>query len=321
MKANSKSVLSLAFAGAILCSMSGAHGATPVYQWNFDSADGANTGTGTGGTLALDVGVVTGANGYASGTFAGTGVSGNAGDNAFNASNAYDNYYANNSYSPITNAAAVSNIDLTGLSQFTITMWVNRNGQRNVDLLNIGSTTTPGTTSNPGISIGLDGNWGNGVRVGVNGYAGWTGDLWGAGYNTDWVFLAFAYNGNNGAYWGQGDMNTLYGGGDNNAAIITGDTSTSASVAQNLGIHDGGYWNSAGLPSVGNTATMFLANDGSNTLGTTNGFDGQLDDIRIYNSLLTVSEIETVRLSAIPEPSAAALGAMGALALLRRRRF
>lgn len=325
MKAKSKSALSLAFVGAILCSMSGAYG-TLVYQWDFDSADGTNTGTGTGGTLALDVGITAGPTGYPSGSFAGTGVSGVAGDNALNASNAYDNYWEGNSYSPITNAAAVGSIDLSGVTQFTITMWVNRNGYKNVDLLNIGSTTTPGQGSNPGISIGLDGNWANGIRLGINGNTGYTGDLWGAGYNTDWVFLAIAYDGaftTGGGFNANNDatMIGLYGTGAN-GAVITGDTSSAATVAQGLGIHNGGWWDPAGAAVVGATATMFLANSGTNTDGTTNGFDGQLDDIRIYSNLLTVSEIEAVRLSAIPEPSsAAALGAIGALALLRRRRF
>ncbi|MEO7099218.1 MAG: hypothetical protein ABI162_07635 [Luteolibacter sp.] len=64
MKTHSKSLAILALAGAFHCNMS--YGATPLYQWNFDSADGSNTGAGAGGTLALDVGTVSGANGYAS---------------------------------------------------------------------------------------------------------------------------------------------------------------------------------------------------------------------------------------------------------------
>ena len=321
MKSNSKSLPSIAFLAASLCGLPCAQGATPIYQWNFDSSDGSNTGSGAGGTLSLDVGVVTGANGYASGTFGGTGVSGTAGDNAFNAGNAYDNYYAGNNYSPIANAAAVNTVDLTGVSQFTITMWVKRSGQRNVDLLNIGATTTPGASSNPGISIGLDANWANGVRVGINGYTSYTGDLWSAGTDNDWCFLAFAYDGNGGVWWDPA-MEALYGQ-HRNGAIITGDLTTSAAVAANLPMHIGDWGTAPGLPSVGGTASMFLANDGSNTLGDTNGFDGSLDDIRIYNSLLSVSEIEGIRQSAlVPEPSAAALlGAMGSLALLRRRRF
>ena len=290
-----------------------------VYQWTFNSSNGANTGPGSGGTLALDAGIVSGSNGYASGSFAGAGVSGNAGDYALSASNAYDNYYAGNSYSPITNAAAVGSIDLSGLSQFTITMWVKRGGQRNVDLLNIGSATTPGQTSNPGISIGLDGNWANGVRVGVNGYTSYTGDLWSAGTDNDWCFLAVAYDGNGGVWWDP-TMNSLYGQ-QRNGAVITGDITTSAAVAANLAMHIGDWGTAPGLPSVGATASLFLANDGSNTLGTANGFEGSLDDVRIYNSLLTVPEIEGVRQAAlVPEPASVLLGTVGALLLARRRR-
>lgn len=321
MNSNSRSLLRLSFVAATLCGMPGAQGATPIYQWNFDGANGANSGSGAGGALTLDVGVVSGANGYASGTFAGTGVSGLGGDNAFNSANAYDNYYAGNSYSPITNAAAVNTIDLSGVSQFTITMWVKRSGQRNVDLLNIGATTTPGAASNPGISIGLDANWANGVRVGVNGFTSYTGDLWSAGTDSDWCFLAFAYDGAGGV-WYDPAMESLYGQ-HRNGAIITGDLTTSAAVAANLPMHIGDWSTAAGLPAVGGTASMFLGNDGNNALGTTNGFDGSMDDIRIFSSLLSVSEIEGIRQSAlVPEPSAAALfGAMSSLILLRRRRF
>jgi hypothetical protein len=285
-----------------------------VYQWNFDSADGSNTGTGTGGTLTANVGITAGPTGYPAGTFTAAGVSGNAVDSAFNAPNAYDNYWSGESYSPIANAAGVGNIDLSGLDQFTITMWVKRSGQRNVDLLNIGSTTTPGATSNPGISIGLDGNWANGVRVGVNGYTSYTGDLWSTGTDSDWCFLAFAYDGY-GQVWYDPTMSALYGA-DRNGAVITGDLTTSASVAANLPMHIGDWGTAPGLPSVGSTATIFLANNASSTAG----FDGQLDDIRIYNSLLTVAQIEAIRIQAVPEPGTMALAVMGGAAMLFLRR-
>lgn len=306
MRANSKSVLSLAFAGAILCSMSGAHGAL-LYQWNFDSTSGNNTGTGTGGTLTANVGA-----GATTGSFGAAGVSGAAGDNSLGTSNANDNWWGTD----VGNAAAVSTLDLSTVNQFTITMWVKRSGGNNADLLNIGSTTTPDSASNPGISLGLNGTWDNGIRVGVNGYNAWNGDLWSPGTDNDWVFLAVAYDGTGGVWWDPA-MLALYGA-DRNLAIITGDTTTSASVAATLPFHIGDWGTSPGVAAVGSTATAFLATNGSNG----SGFSGNLDDVRIYDSLLTVSEIETVRLSAVPEPSSAAvLGAMGALALLRRRRF
>lgn len=320
MKSTFKSIPFLVAACATLCLIPDATAAL-VYQWNFNSSNGANTGSGSGGTLALDVGVVSGANGYASGSFVGTGVSGNAGDYAFNANNAYDGYWAGASYSPITNAAAVGTIDLTGLTQFTITMWVKRGGSRNVDLLNIGATTTPGQTSNPGISVGLDGNWANGVRVGVNGGTTYTNDPWSAGTDNDWCFLAIAYDSAAGFGWTSTAMSTTYGA-TRNLAILTGDTTTAASLfSTNTGVHDGGWWNGVGAPSVGATASIFLANDGANTLGTTNGFMGLMDDIRIYNTLLPVSEVETIRQSAlVPEPSPVLLLGICGLGLALRRR-
>ena len=294
----SNTTRALIAACAMLGSAVSALAVAPLYQWSFDSADGANTGTGTGGTLALNVGLVTGGNGYAAGSFGVPGVSGRAGDKAFNAQNSYDNYHEGTSSSRITNAAAVSSLDLTGLTQFTITMWVKRSGFKAVDLLNIGEP------SHPGISIGLDGNWGNGILFGINGHVVNTGDLWGAGYNTDWVFLAIAYNGTNtvgGACNNDALMKGIYGT-TGNASVITGGTGAAPVVATGLGVHDGTYWVPSGAPVVGATDTLFLANRGTNTDGTANGFDGQMDDIRIYKGLLTLSEIEAIRASAIPAP-------------------
>ena len=312
---------SLLAACAMLCSATGAFAASPLYQWNFNNSNGANTGTATGGTLALDVGLVSGPTGYAAGSFSGAGVSGTVNDKAFNAQNAYDQYWGGQSYSPITNAASLGSIDLSGVTQFTITLWVKRDGSRNVDLLNIGSATTPGRTSNPGITIGLNDTWDNNkIHVGVNGYSAGTGDLWSPGTDNDWCFLAFAYDGN-GQVWWDPAMQALYGA-HANGAIITGDTTTAASVAANLNMHIGDWGTAPGIASVGATATIFLANDGT----TTNGFNGQLDDIRIYNGLLTVSEIEAIRVEAIaiPEPSSCALVfgfvSLAGVALRRRRR-
>ena len=49
-------------------------------------------------------------------------------------------------------------------------------------------------------------------------------------------------------------------------------------------------------------------------------FNGALDDVRIYDNVLTASEILAVRNSAIPEPSTFGLLALSAFGLIRRRR-
>ena len=287
MKTNSKTVLYLVACCSMLWGVSGADG-DPLYQWNFNGGDGANTGVGAGGTLAANVGAS-----FSSGSFGAAGVSGNAWDHAFYAYNKEDNWWGTTN----GNAAAVGNVNLAGLTQFTITMWVKRGGANNDDLLNIGSTSTPDSTSNPGISIGLNGSWDNGIRVGVNGYNAWPGDLWGAGYNSEWVFLAVCYDGSGGV-WYDPPMQALYGA-QRNLAIITGGITTAASIAANVPFHIGDWGTPPGAPSVGATATAILANGGAGTTG----FTGNLDDVRIYNGLLTVAQIEAVRQAAFAEPS------------------
>lgn len=299
----------LVAASALLSSAFGAHGATLLYQWDFDSGNGANTGTGTGGTLAANVG----ANSPTSGNFSAVGVSGQAGDSAFNVYNSEADWWTGTQ----GDAAAVGSLDLNGLAQFTMTMWIKRSGGNNVDVLNIGSTATPQSSSNPGISVGLNGTWDNGIRVGVNGSNTWTGDLWSTGTDNDWVFLAIAYDSAAGFGWTSTAMSTTYGA-SRNLAIITGDTTTAASLfATNSGIHDGGWWNGPGAPAIGSTGTIFLGDNGLTGL---TGYAGDLDDIRIYNGLLTVSEVEAVRASAIPEPSSVLLFGFCGLGLVTRRR-
>ena len=278
-----------------------------LYQWDFDNA-GANTGTGSGGTLTANVG------GATTGNFSGTGVSGNAGDGSLSTFSSSDSYWG----SGYGNAAAVGNVDLSTFNQFTITMWVKRSGGNNADLINIGSATAPTSGSNPGVSLGLNGTWDNGIRIGVNGYNQWIGDLWNPGTDNEWVFLAFAYDGN-GGIWYDPTMNGLYGQ-NRNGAIITGGLTTSASVAANLAVQIGDWNTSAGVVAAGSTATVYLAGDGSGS----QGYSGNLDDVRIYNNLLTVSQIDAVRQAALPtptpEPGTMALAAMGGAAMLFLRR-
>ena len=310
----SKSILGLAAACAVLACSTAAHAVNPLVQWNFNSGDGANTGTIASGSLTLNAGT-----GATTGSIVSDSPSGAVGDSSLHTSNANDNWWG----SDVGNAAAVGNLDLTTVNQFTITMWIKRSGGNNATLLDIGSTLIPDGSSNPGISIGLNGNWDNGIRFGVNGHNAWTGDLWNSGYDSEWVFLAIAYDGTD-TYnvWDNSTMNGLYGQ-NANVAVITGGTSTSASVATGINLHTGDWWTPVGNVSLGSSSTAYLGNDGSNA----SGFSGNLDDVRIYDSLLTVPQIDAVRAEAlaapVPEPATSAmfvLGGLGMLALWRKGR-
>lgn len=293
--------------------VSESHSASLLYQWNFNSGDGSNTGSGSGGTLAANVGA-----GTSTGSFGAAGITGGAGDFALSTSNTYDSWWGSFS----GDAANVGTVDLTSVSssdQFTITMWFKRTGSNGPTLLSIGDTSSPTTASNPGIAISAQPGWqnnGSGVNVNVNGYGtdGGSGDLWGAGAESDWVFLAVAYDGASGIWWNP-TMDSLYGH-NRNMVILTGDAATSVSVAEGHALNIGDWNTAAGGLGLGGTASIFLGNNGPNTAG----FSGFMDDVRIYDGLLTVSEVEGVRLAAIPEPSPALLLGFCGLGLVCRRR-
>lgn len=91
---------------------------------------------------------------------------------------------------------------------------------------------------------------------------------------------------------------------------------------------DGNLLNPTGTPSTTaiNTAgtgtaprnEMYL---GIGNVGGTQQWAGLLDDVRIYDTALTDTELDGIQSAmAVPEPTAALLGGLGLLALLRRRR-
>lgn len=310
----SRAGLSILAAVALLASLSGADAASLLYQWNFNGGNGANTGTASGGSLVANVGT-----GTSTGSFTSAGVSGTAGDYALSTSNTYDSWWGSFS----GDAAGVGAVDLSSVSvsdQFTITMWFKRTGSNSPTLLAIGDTSSPTSSSNPGIAITAQPGWsnnGSGVNVSVNGYGtdGGSGDLWGAGAESDWVFLAVAYDGTGGIWWNP-TMNGLFGQ-HRNLFFLTGDASTAASVAEGHALNIGDWGTSAGGLGLGSTASIFLGNNGPNTAG----FSGFMDDVRIYDGLLTVSEIEGVRQAAlVPEPSTVLMFGLCGLGLVIRRR-
>jgi hypothetical protein len=109
-----------------------------------------------------------------------------------------------------------------------------------------------------------------------------------------WAFFAISYN-------GQSPTNKvrLYSGSLAGAASLSA-TGSGSSIL---------------FPFGG--ASVYIGADPSHN----NPLDGYLDDFRLYDSMLTDSQIEQIRLSTVPEPGTTALLTLGALMLLGKRRI
>ncbi len=119
------------------------------------------------------------------------------------------------------------------------------------------------------------------------------------------------------------DTNTLIAGAGT-AGTWYHVTQTYQSIGSNISITTYINGQSAGsvLTSANTNATDF------NVIGLnlgmhraeTRAFDGQIDEVMIFDNTLTGTEVNDLYLSQVPEPSAALLGGIGVFALLRRRR-
>ena len=254
--------------------------AAPLYQWSFDTGfEGVPSVTAGGGTFVP--------NGTAN--FLGAGASGNAGDFALNLTNAYTGGVgAGNSV-----VAGGANV-LTGLgtlSNFTVTMWVKVTAGDLTNfprLLQLGTTSTPDSGSNPGINMLLN----NGaLEVGVNGNNAQVS----AGISPGvWKFIAFSYDGGNPPNESPTNFD-LYNRA-NNAVVLTGSLTNSVSVVGGAGLNTSG--SSPGSLALGTAATLYLGDRANGQ----RGFTGQIDDVRIYNTQLTIEELEAIRLESAPPP-------------------
>ena len=210
-------------------------------------------------------------------------------------------------YSLSLDGANGSNVDagvvskIAGLSQLTVTLWVNLTAApANLDRLfstmnstNDGgmdfyiSTPTSGSisASNFQISFGVDGT---SIGAGANLDA-----------NNQWVFLAVTYDG------------TL---ASNNTLFYSGSVATSSSqLGTTKTINSGAVSGTTGSLQVGDTQ----ASPSDRTPS------GLFSGLRIYDTVLTSTEINDVRLATVPEPSAVAmlgLGIAGSLFVFRTRR-
>jgi hypothetical protein len=270
-----------------LAALAPALASAQIVQWTFDEAasnTAANTGSLSGYTLTTRDSANAGANLR---TAPGVSGLGNAIDFSAGAT-------MGNSSGPY----AFNNTQTIGaLSALTVTGWFKTDGAQT---LSSGTATllrnyTSGanatgfqitTTSNNRLQIAL------GSGSGASTFSSLSNDALMSQAST-WVFFAVTWNGSS-VQW--------YVGDEDAPVTVSG---TSGAYTGSLGAGP----NSIVLGRSGSTGTS------------AQGFDGLLDDIRIYDSALGLSQIEAVRASAIPEPSAfAALGGLAALGLAASRR-
>ena len=137
--------------------------------------------------------------------------------------------------------------------------------------------------ANPGLALKTDGN----MQVGLAGTSLWD-------QPGEWNFFAVSYNGS-----AVSDADRL--------KFFAGDTADSVAL----------------VATADMTAVTFNADYDRVAWGAdyllTKGFSGLMDNLRFHNEALGQSQLETLRVSDVPEPSSLALLAVGAVAMLRRR--
>jgi hypothetical protein len=312
---------------AVVTTLCGQSSAALIYWQNFEGGDGlADVGVG-------DLGITNTAGASPGNTFFSStnGVLGGSYD-------ATSNVTANNSVNfngiastTATGGTALSALPNAGtLNQFTISFWLKTQAlgtsSRAGRLLTLGPA---GTTEilNPN-SVGfVQVGTGSGASTSKIGPYFGTTDLTaaagiGAANNlNEWTFIAVSYDGTS----SNGDNSTIQNaatGSSINGQFYRG-TDTTAVVRTDLPIVTTvgtPSSSSLGALSLGTNATLFLAN----RIALTRSYDGWIDDVRIYDTVLTASDIETVRQqgTGVPEPASLVLiglGVVGAVGLRSRR--
>jgi hypothetical protein len=281
----------------------------PVGEWLFNETGTIANSTGSNTALDLTLRNQTGAVADMH-SADGTGVTGLAGDRAFDNRGATDMGTGYSSRADIADSA--SNV-LDSLTNFTLAGWFRRDPQATSD------------------SAGwLFNNYYYGPGVGFTGYGlfyadGQLGVISGhyngydlaqstAGAYADadsWVFFAAVHEGS-----GSCPLNcpsvSFYKG------TLSGGV-TLVNTVSGAGVFQGGTpYPDAQYFTIGSTS-FFV---GQNGVRTSQPFDGLMDDMRIYNTTLTLADLEGVRSQAVvPVPGAVWLfaSAIAALASLRRR--
>lgn len=313
--------------------VSSAPAAVLLYQWNFDQNGGTGTSVSPAVTpngLASDGGVLTmaQANGSAGPVFtpanlytaSGGGVSGAAGDYAFDNSASVSNNPTPGGIAYSSGVAATNNLNTVnalpnfgGASTnptFTITMWVKPTTAElavQSRLMEIGTTSTFDESTN-GLWVGLNSGkvQAGGSSAGANFIAGNTlvANTWNfIALDVDLAATNVFFDSSMIAATGEDDSFVLYQG---------------AQSANNYAYTYENGWANGTMNFSGTQDYLQLLNRTSNAQ---RAFQGQGDDFRIYSGLLTTSQLQTIAAEApVPEPAnLASLAVASGLLLLRRR--
>lgn len=249
--------------------------ATQLYKWDFTSGTLVPvTGGGVGGgTLSI---TNTGATAATTST---GGVSENATDGTLDLSST--NYGSTNPAATVTGTLT----SVPTLTSMTVTGWVKAvdwgaSSTQNARILELNSTLS-----------GVDGdklyfscNAGNLLQVGINQNGGGSTESTAGTFPTSgsaWVFVALTWD------------STLPGG--TNLAVYRG---SATATAVQKGTSFGNY-----VTPVTGVGAVSIGNRNNGT--PSRNFDGQMDDLRIYDTALTAAEIEAIRLESAPPPPAA----------------
>jgi hypothetical protein len=204
------------------------------------------------------------------------------------------------------------------MNQFTIAFWYNPQSIRNSTvsrhhrLLVLGDSTAADYTTASGIGIalrlsgatsnptGID-LWAKGISpAGVDGVGNGLGVTGTATTVGEWTFLALTYDGTSVNGNDSSVQNLATGGASSvNGQLYQGTATVAAMRFDTPFTVTGGDATAASLGAFnfGNDAKLFLANRGD---AIDRVFDGFMDEIRIYDSVLSASEVETLRQSLAP---------------------
>lgn len=265
----------------------------PVYEFTFNEtgSTAANTGSlNADGTLMNSSGVATDLH-----SADGTGVTGLPGDRAFD-NTASTAMGSSGTGGRVDIAAATS---LHGAEAITIVGWFKTAGETP-----IGSAAylfDLGTTGGGNAGLTLVGDSNASVRLNVYGQTASGSQFVVSAANSfteteEWIFIAATYD------------STV--SGEHNVKIYKGTLNDAVQLVASGEITVG---------KLSTTASKTVA-IGNVSGGAIRPFDGFIDDLRVYDAALDLTELESLRSSALPEPASAALIAAGSLLFFSRRR-